>query len=397
MRLHTFILENMELILQEWENFAREIWPSNSPCIVDLRDHAQEMLLAMITDMQTRQSEAERREKSIGHGRPSKSSDTVDLSSARHALSRWDSGFDLRTLVAEYRSLRASVLHLWSEANPDMTATQIADMTRFNECVDQLLAESVKCYAEYVEHSRELFLGILGHDLRTPLCAMSTAVYLLDQDAGLSSPTRRLASMLAISVREMESMVVDLLDFTGARLGATMQITRQPMNLDHLFRELIEEAQMEHPCCRFELETHGDGEGEWDRQRLRKLILNLLSNAVKHGAEQTPIRLFIKADGNEVVFGTCNQGPPIPPAMQTEIFNPLHRRSGGGSSSDSRSLGLGLYIARQVANAHGGDIEVLSNDMETIFAVRLPRIFEARSQADGSDESHCLTAALRTI
>lgn len=373
MRLHTFILKNMETILQQWENFARDVWPDSNPGIRDLRDHAKEMLLAITDDMETNQSDGEQHDKSVGDSSPSEASEKVDSASSKHAEDRLESGFDILALAAEYRALRASVLNLWSKEVPEMSATQSRDMTRFNECVDQLLAESVLSYSDSVEHSRELLLGILGHDLRQPLSAVSLIAGSLDANEDLSAPTRQMASLIVVAVREMKRLVDDLLDFAGSHMGVKMPITRQPMDIEELCREVIEEVRAAHPSRVFDLETHGDGNGEWDRPRLRQLISNLLANSVQHGAAETPIRLFINADGHAVEFGVCNQGPPIPPALQAAMFDPLRRSSSNGMTRELGGLGLGLYISQEVVKAHGGCIVVSSKDKETAFIVKLPR------------------------
>ncbi len=363
----------METILQQWENFARDIWPEVNPSIPELRDHAQEMLLAVINDMQTDQSEGEQHDKSLGKATPSAGSEEVDSASSRHAVSRLESGFDIRALVAEYRALRASVLHLWSEAVPEMRATQIQDITRFNECVDQLLAESILSYSESVEHSRELLLGVLGHDLRSPLSAVTMMSGLLEENKDLSDSSRQMASLIVVAAREMTQLVGDLLDFAGSNLGSKIHVTRQSMNLEELCREVIEEIRAAHPLRVFELQCSGDGDGEWDRPRLRQLLSNLLGNSVQHGSLQTPIQLFIKADKNSVGLRVCNQGPAIPPELQAVMFDPLRRTLCNGLSRELGGFGLGLYIAREVVKAHGGVIEVSSDDRETAFIVKLPR------------------------
>ncbi|MES2980881.1 MAG: HAMP domain-containing sensor histidine kinase [Verrucomicrobiota bacterium] len=363
----------METILQEWENFAREIWPEVNPSILELRDHAEEMLLAVINDMQTNQSEVERHDKSVGKATPSSASEEIDRTSARHAVCRLESGFDIRALVAEYRALRSSVLHLWSQTVPEMHATQLQDITRFNECVDQLLAESILSYSESVEHSRELLLGILGHDLRSPLSTVSMMAGLLEENKDLNEPSKQMVSLIVVAAREMTQLVGDLLDFAGSHLGSKMHVTRQSMNLEELCREVIEEIRAVHPSRVFELECSGDGNGEWDRPRLRQLISNLVGNAVQHGAAQTPIQLFIKADGNSMLLRVCNQGPAIPRELQTVMFDPRRRSLCNGLSRELGGFGLGLYIAREVVKAHGGVIEVSSDDRETAFIVKLPR------------------------
>lgn len=373
MRLRAFILENMDPILEQWEDFARKVWPDVNPSIPDLRDHAHEMLLAITNDMQTEQSEDEQHEKSVGEGDQSKTSENIDSVSAKHAEDRLESGFDIRALVAEYRALRASVIHLWSEAVPEMRPTQIQDVTRFNECVDQLLAESVLSYSESVDHSRELLLGILGHDLRSPLCAVSMMSGLLAGNKDLSESSRHMASLIVVSAREMTRLVGDLLDFSGSHLGVKMQVQRQSMNLEELCREVIEEIRAAHNTRTFDLESSGDVNGEWDRPRLRQLISNLLANAVQHGAGQTPIRVFIKSEGQEVMLGVCNQGPPISRSLRAVMFDPLRSSLTNELSRQLGGFGLGLYIAQEVAKAHGGVIEVNSDDTETAFIVKLPR------------------------
>ncbi|MBK1818375.1 HAMP domain-containing histidine kinase [Luteolibacter yonseiensis] len=363
----------MERILQEWEDFAREIWPGDVPEIEILRDHADEMLRAVAADIQTPQSELQRRKKSLGDGDASAGSASVDLSSTRHALSRVESGFDLRALVSEFRALRASVLHLWSLEPAVDVGEKLEDMTRFNEAIDQLLAESVLSYTGRINHSRDVFLGILGHDLRSPLSAVSMLAGMLEEHGDLNGMALQMASQITVSVKAMERMTKDLLDFTSTRLGAKMTLQRQPMDLGQLGREVIEELRTIHPTRVFDFETKGSCEGEWDPSRLRQLISNLLGNAVQHGSPDTPIGLYIDGSADEVVFHVRNQGNPIPRDSFTIIFDPMRRSGDENLSRPVGSIGLGLYIAREVATAHGGTISVGSGEEETVFLVRLPR------------------------
>jgi signal transduction histidine kinase len=373
MRLFEFIPQNMERLLQEWEDFAREIWPGDLPNVRILRDHAEDMMNAIVADMQTVQSEKQRRQKSIGSGPRATGSRSMEGSSSRHAVSRVESGFDLRTLVSEFRALRASVLHLWSleqDLDPD---TKIKDMTRFNEAVDQLLAESIVSYTERVDHSREIFLGILGHDLRSPLNAVSMLAGMLEEHGQLNGLALKMASQIAGSTRAMQRMITDLLDFTGTRLGTKMTVSRETVNLDQLGREVIEELGAIHPNRAFTFDTSGCVVGEWDPLRIRQLMTNLLGNAVQHGSPNTPIGLSIKDQGADITLGVRNQGTPIPRDAIGFIFDPLRRSSNDQLARPAGSIGLGLYIAREVVNAHGGVINVSSGEEETVFLVRLPR------------------------
>lgn len=362
----------MEAILAGWEEFALKIWPGVQPTDRLLRDHAEEMLRAVVEDMKTPQSDPEKIDKSMGESGNSQESALVDLSLTRHAVARVESGFDLRSLVAEYRALRANVLHLWSLNPGNDPASQMEDIMRFNEAVDQLLAESISSYSECVEHSREIFLGILGHDLRTPLHVVSMGAAIMESHCELSGLGLKMTSQIATSVREMERMIRDLLDFTCARLGAKMTVSRVPINMEQLCGEVLEELQAAHPSRDFRFESSGEIVGQLDRSRVRQLISNLLGNAVQHGSATTPIHLIIKEEDDKVLIGVRNEGKAIQQDAITRIFDPLRRDANNELTRPAGSIGLGLYIAREVASAHGGTIEVTSDDKETVFLARLP-------------------------
>lgn len=178
-RLPDFILENLEPILAEWEVFARSIWPGAAADPLTLRDHAIQILRAIARDMQSAQTTIQQSDKSKGEGDAGAVSDRVTGASDVHAVARARSGFDLLAIVAEYRALRASVIRLWHENAPDCDRRDLVDLTRFNESVDQSLTEAVRSYTATVERSRQMFLAILGHDLRNPLnsgpCLPSTS------------------------------------------------------------------------------------------------------------------------------------------------------------------------------------------------------------------------------
>jgi signal transduction histidine kinase len=377
MRLADFILKNLEPILAEWEAFALSIWPESAASTVVLRDHAEEMLVALAKDMKTAQTDAQQSDKSKGHGEGAAGeiSDKVDSASNLHALARLTSGFGLRELVAEYRALRTSVLQLWLVSVPKPGPQDVQDIIRFNESIDQLLAESIAAFAHSVDSSRESFLGILGHDLRNPLSAAMMLAALLGEATELGPTSRKMAATLRSSLDAMNELVRDLLDFTGTRLGAKMVIFPQLMDLLPLCREVLEEIQTIHPTNRLILSPTIDTEvtGEWDASRLRQLISNLLGNAIQHGLTTTPVTLTIETAGTNVRLAVHNHGPSIPKEKLDFIFDPLKQHRPSGESSPLGSIGLGLYIAREVANTHGGAINVTSDSNETTFTVELPR------------------------
>jgi len=381
MRLADFILTHSEAILKEWESFARSIWPGPAASRSVLRDHAGDMLKAVALEMKTSQTEAERSAKSKGlaetlQGAGDAASERVDKASHLHALSRLSSGFELRELVAEYRALRSSVIHLWILTVPEAGAQEMQDITRFNEAIDQSLAESISSFAEKVDASREYFLGILGHDLRNPLCSATLLAHLLAESTTLDPRSLQMAVTMRSSLDAMNLLIRDILDFTGARLGARMAVDPKPMDLLPLCREVLAEMQAIHPARTFEFSAQGDRlDGTWDSGRLRQLISNLMGNAVQHGSATTPITLSASCNDDDVHLAVHNFGPPIPEEKLGVIFDPM-KRHGSESTEQSTtlgSIGLGLYIAREVATAHGGSITVASSGQETTFTVQLPR------------------------
>jgi signal transduction histidine kinase len=152
------------------------------------------------------------------------------------------------------------------------------------------------------------------------------------------------------------------------------------MDIEQLCREVLEEFETVHPSRTFTIAIVGVAKGEWDPARLRQLISNLIGNAVQHGASHAPIGVFINATGDDVILGVRKQGTPIPRDSLTLIFDPLRRNSSDEMGRPAGSIGLGLYIAREVASAHGGAINVSSDENETVFMVRLPRSGEPGAQ-----------------
>lgn len=383
MRLPDFILANTESVLKEWETFARSIWPGPAPTTLALRDHAEDMLVAVALDMKSYQTDSEQVAKSKGLGGEGRSgsteaSDRVDSSSNLHALSRLSSGFELRELVAEYRALRASVIQLWLASVPEPGPQEMEDIIRFNEAIDQLLAESLVSFAHKVDASREYFLGILGHDLRNPLSSATLLAYLLAESTTLDPQCRQIALTMRSSLDAMNHLIRDIIDFTGARMGARMEVHPKPMDLLPLCHEVLAEMRTIHPA-RTLIFSASDAEitGGWDNARLRQLISNLLGNAVQHGSAATPVTLTVTSVDHQVFLAVHNFGTPIPDGEIGVIFDPMkrHRAAAGPTehATPPGSVGLGLYIAREVATAHGGAITVASAGDETTFTVQLPR------------------------
>ncbi|QOV89180.1 HAMP domain-containing histidine kinase [Humisphaera borealis] len=346
-----------------------------------LRDHAERILLATVDDMQSVQTNTERSARSRSHGSETSTTDTTKISSLdeaseAHAIDRLGSGFDLLEVVSEYRALRASVLRLWRDSEPDADERDVEDVTRFNESLDQSIAKTVSSYTKRVDQSRDMFLAILGHDLRNPLNSIAMSASLIPRIGHPEPEAVSFATQICSNAVQMGRMIGDLLDYTRTRLGAGMPVEPAPMDLKPLCRGLFDEFRTAHPKCTFRFFSEGDGTGDWDADRVRQAISNLLGNAVQHGDASAPIELRLTGVDNEVSVAIHNGGSPIPPGELAKIFDPLVRGSSGDHPVKNRpgSIGLGLYIAREVAKSHGGSIEVVSTrDAGTNFTIRLPR------------------------
>jgi signal transduction histidine kinase len=377
MRLADFILGNLEPILAEWEVFARSIWPGAKTNALALRDHAGDILRATALDMESAQSAKEQSAKSKGLGGDGDDSVRLNGASDVHAVARVVSGFNLMAVVAEYRALRASVIRLWSKHATETDLQSLEDLTRFNESIDQSLTQAIGSYTEHVDRSRQMFLAILGHDLRNPLNSMMMSAQALSLGGQLDRESSEMAAGIAASGDAMARMISDLLDFTGTGLGASMPVSPATMELGHLCREVFDEIHAAYPSRLLRFDAQANLTGEWDAARIRQLVSNLLGNAVQHGIENGPVDLVARGErADHVVLTVHNWGPPIPREALATIFDPLVCGRSPEAQKQRRpgSIGLGLYIAREVAVAHGGTIAVKSSQEEgTIFTVRLPR------------------------
>lgn len=374
MRLATFIETSSAPILTEWVAFAKTCGPAAK--LMDemaLRDHASEMLKAIVIDLRTKQSAAEQTEKAKGN------SDTTsadpDTAAEVHGADRAWSGFTIGEMVSEYRALRASVVRLWIKSCGTLTGADLDDLVRFNEAIDQSIAESITRYSEDLDRSKEMFLAVLGHDLRTPLGAVLMSSQFMLDIGELVEPNLTLTTRIVHSARRMNEMVGDLLDFTRSQLGSGVPIVRAPVDIARTLRHAVDEVEAAFPDSTFEMRSSGNSEGEWDGARMSQVFANLLGNAAQHGTPGSPIGVQLLGELEEVVIVVHNFGDVIPPSEIFGIFSPFKRlKAGAPVSRDASNLGLGLFIADRIVKAHAGMIDVQSSFEEgTSFIVRLPR------------------------
>jgi signal transduction histidine kinase len=380
-RLSDFILENMEPILQAWEDFARTIEP---PALtmddVELRDHAKLMLTVIAADLKTSQTKLQQSEKSKGNA----PRDKQDTSAETHAEARLLSGYSVEQLVSEYRALRSSVLHLWTSQAAGGQATDMEDMTRFNEAIDQALAESVARYAHLVKQSENMFLAILGHDLRNPLGTVITGATFIMRANDVPSKYVLAATRIFNSGQRMSKLIADLIDFTRTHLGSGIPIKPKKMNLTEVCMNVVEELRTSHPERIIDFDGVAREDVFGDDDRLAQVFSNLIGNALQYGARHEPIVVRMSSAEQEVSVTVNNKGPSIPPKKIGSVFEPLVRLAVTNNLDELRetSLGIGMYIAREIVSAHNGNITVESNDLDgTTFRMTLPRRLPPRSRA----------------
>jgi signal transduction histidine kinase len=372
-RLGDFIVANREPILLEWEAFARTCAPASAAMdLTALRDHANEMLTVIAKDLENPQTVQEGTEKSKGELPPEPE---VTTAAEQHGAGRAESGFTVEQMVAEFRALRASVIRLWVKSTGTLQAGDLDDLTRFNEAIDQSLSESVSRYTQDLDHSKDMFLAILGHDLRTPLGAIIMSSEFMLETKELGEPHLTLTSRIKSSSRRMEHLIGDLLDFTRSRLGGGIPIERAPMSMDKAVHDVIDEIAAAHPNRVFHIEARTGVRGNWDCQRVSQALTNIVVNALDHGAEGTVVTATVESTDTEVSVAVHNRGAPITAAKLNGIFNPMKNGKNGAASNGAQAnLGLGLYIAERIVNAHQGRLDVQSSEAAgTTFTMRLPR------------------------
>jgi len=374
-RLAAFISENIEPIVGEWEDFARTLTPSSTHMTsLALRDHIHQILEFIVDDIKSSQTPKEETLKSRGL----KIRTNATTAAETHAALRLTGGFNIGQMTSEYRALRASVIKLWKRTNVFIDEEDFNDVTRFNESIDQALTESVSYYMDEVLFSKDLFAGILGHDLRGPLQAIVLSAELMLLGV-LNERQKMLTENISEGATRMSALIDNLLDVTRARFGAGLSIRRIPMDMGFVGHQIVDEVRIVHPLRTIVLVVSENVRGEWDKARIGQVFSNLIGNAIQYGFKDTPIGVNITGDVESVTLTVHNNGVPIAQDKIGTIFNPLTRaRPDGNNGLGSMNLGLGLFIAKEVVQAHGGTILVASSEEKgTTFIARFPRSHKA--------------------
>ncbi len=393
MRLADFILGNVEPILMEWEKFARKIWPGAAVDPTTLRDHAAGILRAAAADMQSAQTPKEQSDKSQGDGQTG-DSDGVDEAAKQHGIDRVAEGFHLGALVAEYRALRASVLQLWQASAPNSDARDLEDVTRFNESIDQSLAESVDGFMQQVEGERasmikeqvaregaenanrakDTFLAVLSHEMRTPLNAIVGWVSILRNEKCNDADLEEGLDVIQRSTDAQVRIISDILDVSRI-LSGKMTLDIRPSDLSAVIKAAVEATRhaAEARGVALDIDLHPSARyASCDATRMQQVVMNLVSNAIKFTPSGGRVGVKLFWDQSEVHIEVSDTGEGIDPEFMPHIFDRF-RQADGSSRRKAGGLGLGLSIVKHLVEAHGGAIEARSVvGKGTTFLVRLP-------------------------
>ncbi|HEY6123542.1 MAG TPA: GAF domain-containing sensor histidine kinase [Steroidobacteraceae bacterium] len=246
-----------------------------------------------------------------------------------------------------------------------------AELIAFHLDADRRLAVSEAALLNERETARlrEQFIAVLGHDLRNPLGSISSAAHVLARTP-LSEPAAKLVEMMQRSVRRMAGLIDDVLDFARGRLGGGLALSLTgDGSLAPVLEQVIAELRVSFPDRVIETDFTPQDCVKCDRPRLSQLLSNLVANALTYSAPDTPVRASSRIVDGQFELTVTNQGEPISPQIMERLFSPYER---GAVRPSQQGLGLGLYIASEIARAHGGTLTVTSSPEETCFTLTIP-------------------------
>ena len=219
---------------------------------------------------------------------------------------------------------------------------------------------------------REQMLAVLAHDLKNPLTSVLALSRLYASSEQVPPHVRRALSQIDRASQRMVELIVTLLDFSAARFGRALPVTRIACGLEETAQSVIDELRGSSPERTIVLRVDGNTHGAWDAARMAQILSNLVGNALAHGTACEPVVVDLEGSEGQVLIRVQNSGAPIAPDMMPVLFEPFRR--GGNPGEGPQGLGLGLYIVQEIVKAHGGAIDVESTpERGTTFTVTLPR------------------------
>lgn len=367
-RIAAVVRAHSEELLQRWMDRVRRdpaVPESSRLPEPELRDHVPLLLEHIAALLESCGGEdGERAGRELGR----------DGASTEHAEDRFERDYDVSAALRELSHLRLAMFDLFDahRTQPGVESLRVLaaalDESMANAAVE-IQRRTHDTLQREAEH-RERFIAVLAHDLRQPLQSILFSATALAGSADLADHDRRAAVRAKRAAERMTSLVDDVLDLARSQHGRGIPVSRREADLSEIVSHAIDETSAANPGARIELVSDGDLRGTWDPDRLSQIVANLLGNAIKHGAADVPVRVTAREEerGVSLRIENDNRHGPIPPELRAVLFQPFERGVG-----PARGLGLGLYIACQIAQAHGGSIEVESDEQKTAFTLRLPR------------------------
>jgi signal transduction histidine kinase len=236
-----------------------------------------------------------------------------------------------------------------------------------------------------VKQSQNMFLAILGHDLRNPLGTVVTGSTFLMQALDIPPRYVLVATRMFNSAKRMSKLINDLIDFTRTHLGPGIPIRVKQGSVVAVCEEVVNELRTFHPETRIELQVPPQLDAIFDESRLAQVLSNLIGNAIQYGSADLPVTVQVSSSAGDIVVTVNNRGTTIPPDRLASVFDPMVRiaASISGDYMERTSLGIGLYISREIVHAHGGKIHLASTDADgTTFTVTMPRLPKGFQSAD---------------
>jgi signal transduction histidine kinase len=292
--------------------------------------------------------------------------------------------------MAEFRALRATVMRLWRQHIGVFKDSDLDDIIRFDEAIDQLLTSAINKHVEVASEYRDRFTRMLGHDLRTPLTVITFSVASLLKSRDLAPQCIKSVSRIMANTERLQNMATALLEFTRMRFGAGIPIAPSAVELGAVCRQALEEAEACHPGLRITFEQGGELLGFWDRDRIVQIVSNLIANAIKHGDADTSIHVTARPAAESIELSVHNDGPPVPDSVARLIFEPFICDGKRDIRKFQGGIGLGLCIVKEIVEAHGGKVTMKSSrEAGTTFTVCLPHrvpgsSLVAREVSDGA-------------
>jgi signal transduction histidine kinase len=348
-----FLRTEQQRVIEKWEEEVRRELPALSqmtrPVLID---HMYELLEALAAWVEGKADEAQRGFEALING---------------HALQRLGYAVGLETLMREYAKLRFVVLR-------EMLDVPVSreSLVRLDEGLDRAISAAIDRYSQRREELRSRFIGILGHDLRDPLSTVKISTDVLSRSGQLGNDQQLLLARMSRACERMQRMINDVLDFARGHLGGGIPANPSLNDLGEICRAIVEDAAASHNDRQLTIDTSGDLRGALDRDRVAQAISNLVANALAHTESTIEVVVRETPDHEHLISTVTSHGKAISPELQQRMFDPFARAA--NERTTRNGLGLGLYIVEQIVLAHGGTIDVSSNDHETTFTITWPRV-----------------------